>query len=245
MAISDKELKLMFEDIAGNWEKFKADHISKVDQLLDLGDRVDQVEASLDGLGPRATGKASGQQPLYREIFTGEGERAYELTSKQQFADVPDLAGKSEVSLERVLGAMALGSDCGDKEAVEFVNEIKATTTGTTGVTLENTVAAEWLDLVRAQSVLFQAGARSMSMPTQVMDFLHVTGDPTITWRTTEGGALSASDPTFAARTLTARTVAVRTQLSLEASQDIADAGRQIARVHTGAMAAAIDAAKG
>ena len=47
MAITDKELQGMFAEIGSNWEKFKADHISKVDQLLDLGDRVaDRLSAA-------------------------------------------------------------------------------------------------------------------------------------------------------------------------------------------------------
>ena len=111
MAITDKELKLMFDDIGANWEKFKEKNGATI---ADLADRLDHTEATLDGLGPRYTGKAKRQQSLYREIYTGEGEKAFELTGKQRFADVPDLAGKSEVSLERVLGALALGSDCGD-----------------------------------------------------------------------------------------------------------------------------------
>ena len=53
--------------------------------------------------------------------------------------------------------------------------------------------------------------------------------------------ALSASDRTFAARNLTAITAACRTQLSLKASMDVADSGRQIALIHSKLMAAAID----
>jgi HK97 family phage major capsid protein len=205
-----------------------------------LRDRIEQLEA-LEAAGG-AIGAARREKP-YREIFTGEGHKAFEVSAKQRFSDVPELAGKSEVSLERVLGALALGSSSGDREAIEFVNEMKSTTTSTTGITLQNTIATEWIDMVRSQAVLFQAGARSISMPTQSMSFIHQTSDPTASWRSSEGAALSATDPSFAARQLTAITLAVRSQLTLEASQDISDAGRQIAQVHARAMATAIDGA--
>ena len=54
---------------------------------------------------------------------------------------------------------------------------------------------------------------------------------------------MSAADPTFASRTLTAKTLAVRTQVSLEASQDIPSFGQQISRAYTAALATAIDGA--
>lgn len=207
----------------------------------DVLERVEKLEAVADR--PKVSAESPRIVRPYREIVTAEGHKAFEVNGKQRFGDVPDLAGKGDVSLARVLGALALGKNCGDAEALEYANEMKATSTGTSGITLQNSVAAEWVDMIRAQAVAFQAGARSISMPTQSMSYIHQTSDPTATWRSGEGISLSASDPGFAARTLTAKTIAVRTQLSLEASQDIADAGNQLARVQAGAMAAAIDAA--
>lgn len=222
------------ERIDGALAAFSERHGGRLDEL---NDRVEDLEVKR--MHPNLA--TNPPAPKYREIFTGEGNKAYELSSKQRFADVPAFSADTGVSLDRVLGALALGSNCGDAEAVEFANEMKTTTTGTSGVTLQNSVAAQWIDMVRAQSVLFQAGARSISMPTQSMSYIHVTNDPTVSWRSTEGASLTASDPTFAARTLTAITAACRTQLSLEASQDVPDAGRQIAQVQTRAMAAALD----
>jgi HK97 family phage major capsid protein len=227
------------ESVNSAFEDFKKSNDERLDAFQA---RIEQAEALKDRL--KGT-DASGARVLrpYREIVTASGEKAFEVGAKQRFSDVPELAGKSEVSLARVLGALALGKNCGDPEALEYANEMKATSTGTSGITLQNTVASEWIDMVRAQAVTFQAGARSISMPTQQFAYIHQTSDPTATWRSSEGASLSATDPGFAARVLTAKTLAVRTQLSLEASQDIADAGSQLARVQAGAMAAAIDAA--
>lgn len=205
----------------------------------DLDERLSRMESTHDR--PRSAAKAV---LPYREVYTAEGTKAFLLNHKQRFSDVPELTGgDSDVSLARILGALAFGSNCGDKEAVKAANELKSTGTGTSGITLQNTVAAEFIDMVRAQSVLFNAGAQSISMPTQAVSFIHVTADATASWRSSEGASLSATDPSFAARTLTAKTIAVRTQISLEAVQDVPDAGQQIARAHSGAIAAAIDLA--
>lgn len=51
--ITDKELKLMFEDIGNNWKTFKEKYAGTVSGLED---RLDHVEGSLDGLGLRASG---------------------------------------------------------------------------------------------------------------------------------------------------------------------------------------------
>ena len=83
----------------------------------------------------------------------------------------------------------------------------------------------------------------TVTMPDRTLTYSHQTADPTFAWRSTEGAALSASDPTFAARVLTAKTVAVRTQVSLEASQDIPGFGTQISNAYSKAFAAAIDLA--
>jgi HK97 family phage major capsid protein len=97
--------------------------------------------------------------------------------------------------------------------------------------------------MARAQSVLVRAGARTVPMDQQTLTYSHQTGDPTFEWRASEGITLNASDPTFAARVLSAKTVAVRTQVSLEATQDIPNFGAQIASAYTKAFGAAIDKA--
>jgi len=67
-------------------------------------------------------------------------------------------------------------------------------------------------------------------------------GRSTVTWHA-ENGSISAANPTFEARTLTARTAVVRCQGSLELSQDSPNFGTQLAQVMTRAMAAEIDKA--
>jgi len=67
-------------------------------------------------------------------------------------------------------------------------------------------------------------------MPAQTLSHIAVTADPTAAWRSSVGAALSATNPTFAARSLAEKTNACRTQLTFEAAMDVPSAGEQIAR---------------
>jgi len=232
------------EEIGQTFEDFKVRQDERFGELQKshsaIVDRIETIEAGGDRPPKPAQAKAASP---YRRIDTKAGP-AFELTSKQRLQDVPELAkGSDGPGLSRILGALALGENCGDAEAIEAASELKSVGTGTSGVTLRNSVAAEWADLMRAQSIAFRAGARTVSMPEQTLSYIAVTADPTASWRSSEGASLSATDPTLAARTLTAKTIACRTQLSLEASMDVPDAGEMIGRTHAGAMAQALDQA--
>ncbi|WP_405243816.1 phage major capsid protein [Lentisalinibacter salinarum] len=236
------EIKELVDNIADDWKAHREQQ--EVEQKA-LRQQVDELEAALElaaNTGGGSFGKGTAAK-RYREIWTPDGEKAFELRGKDRFSDIPAFRGKSEVGIDRLFGALVFGSDSGDKEAVEAAAELKSVGTGTSGITLENTVASQWIDMVRAQSVLFAAGGRSVSMPTQSLSYIHTTSDPTASWRSSEGASLSATDPGFAARTLTARTLAVRTQISLEGIQDVPQAGSQMAQQLAAAMAAEIDSA--
>jgi len=177
----------------------------------------------------------------HRTLYSKSGQPAYVVGKGQNLAAIPELQSKSEISLDRWCNALIFGADCGDQDALEYLAEQKATTTSSTGVLIPAGHVAQWIDMMRAQSVLFAAGAQTVTMPEKTLTYAHQTADPTAVWRGTEGASLSAADPAFAARVLTAKTLAIRTQVSLEASQDIPDFGAQIAKAYTAALAAAID----
>lgn len=241
--MSDFNLAEFMDELGEAFGEFKEAQSESLDNLKaendSLCERVEEIERERATSG--TIGKRKATTRLYRKFRTKSGDQAYEVKGRDRFSDIPELRGQSDVGLDRVLGALVLGSDCGDDEAVRAANEMKSVGTGTSGITLENTVATDFIDRVRAQSILFAAGARSVSMPTQSMSYIHQTGDPTISWRASEGAGLTASEPAFAARTLTAKTAATRVQISLEAAQDVTDAGRQIADGITAALAVDID----
>jgi HK97 family phage major capsid protein len=98
---------------------------------------------------------------------------------------------------------------------------------------------SEWIDLIRAQS-LNAAGMSTLAMTAKVYNASAVSADPTASWHT-EAASINASNPTFAARTMTAQTLVTRSQASLEVSQDSPDFGAQLAAVLARAMAAELD----
>jgi hypothetical protein len=208
-------------DIGRAFESFKK---SQDTRLVEMQDRLEQIEAGKDR--PKGTGAAPRIVHPYREIVTAGGEKAFEVSAKQRFSDVPDLAAKSEVSLARVLGALALGKNCGDPEALEYANEMKATSTGTSGITLQNSVAAELDRHGPGAGGGLPGRVRGPSRcRRRAMSYIHQTSDPTADLAFGEGISLTATDPGFAARTLTAKTHRRADADQSGGAQDIADAG--------------------
>jgi len=147
----------------------------------------------------------------------------------------------SGISLGRYLAAGLLGQKCGDRDALDLCTELKSVTTGTSGLVIPAEYQGEWIDRLRANMVLVQAGAQTLPMASKSITAAALTGDPTAAWHTEGTGDISATDPTFAARTLTAQTVAARCTASVEATQDSPNFGEQLAAAMTAAIAVEID----
>jgi len=86
-------------------------------------------------------------------------------------------------------------------------------------------LSARWVDLLRARSVLSQAGVTTIPMPSKSLTVARVAADPAVSWRG-ENAAFADAQPSFGACTLTARTVACVVKLSLELAQDAATSKR-------------------
>jgi HK97 family phage major capsid protein len=104
-------------------------------------------------------------------------------------------------------------------------------------------ISREFVDRLRAKSVLIQAGARTLPMESKTQRLVRITADPTVTWRASENSALTPSDPTFGALDLQAKTCAAVTKISLELAQDGVNAFQAARDALVGAMALAIDKA--
>ena len=203
------------------------------------GEILDRLE-SLEALRDRP-GAAPRTKPEHKRFFTPNGT-VYELPSTTKMQDVLPPPKAPDVSLERWLAAAVAGEHCGDHEAVEFAREQKQLLTSTSGVLVPQEYISQWIDLLRANMVLNTAGMRTVTMDAKTQVHSAVTADPGVTWHQ-EGGSISASNPTFAARTLTAKTLVARCQASLELAQDSPDFGSQLLNVIVGAMGAAVDQA--
>lgn len=224
---NDQRLDVFRDDIAGLR--------SELNELRD-----DKEDREARERTPKKFGAGASE---YGVLHGANGTKSFVVRGEQKLAKIPTLMKTEPVSMERWAAALVLGSACGDKEAVEYVAEQKSIATTTSGALVPAGFVPEWIDMARAQSVLARAGMRTVTMNEQTLTYSHQTGDPTFSWRSSEGSSLTASDPTFASRVLTAKTIAVRTQVSLEAAMDIPSIGEQITRAYTAAFGAAIDLA--
>lgn len=155
------------------------------------------------------------------------------------------LEGKSDTtpSVGRVLRGLVMGGSADD--ARELEDERKALSMGADpsgGYTVAGALSSSWIDMLRAQMVLTRAGAMTIPMDANALSLARLTADPTISWHA-ENAALTASDPTFGALNLTAKTCACLVKLSLELSQDSANIETILQTSITNAMANAIDSA--
>lgn len=220
-----------FKDMTGT----QIDRIAK--RVDGLQDRIEQKEAEANRPGRTAPAASVG----CKQYHTSSG-LVYELPHNVKMADVLPAEKQPEVSLDRWLAATVAGERCGDAEAVRYARERKQLVTTTTGVLVPGEYISSWIDLLRANSVLNKAGMRTVTMDGKVQTHAAVTGDPTVSWHA-EAGSISAANPTFASRVLTAKTLVARCQASVELAQDSPDFGSQLTNVILGAMASAVDRA--
>ena len=151
--------------------------------------------------------------------------------------------GTSIPTMGRVLRGICTGGNAPD--AAELAEERKAMSLDSDpsgGYTATGALASQWIDALRAQSVLSRAGVLTLPMETGELGIAVVTGDPMCGWHG-EGGNMPLSTPTFGRLNLKAKTIACVVRISLELAQDAANIEQQLSKVITAAMAGAIDAA--
>lgn len=112
---------------------------------------------------------------------------------------------------------------------------------GTGGATVPQHTLSELIDAMRARTVCVQSGARTVLLDTEKTTIAKITGDPTATWRN-ENALVALSDPTFAAVTFQARSLAVLVKVSVELLQDSVNIENALLQAFAGSMAAQVDA---
>lgn len=235
------ELMKAIDRVGETFNVVKDDVYAQLDEVkkqnVENRERMEKMEAGADRprLGPSAA------VANFKSYATPNG-MVYDLPSTTKMADVLAPAKQPEISLPRWLAATVAGEKCGDREAVEWARERKQMLTTSTGVLVPAEYISEWIDLLRANMVLNTAGMRTVTMDAKTQTHSAVTADPTVTWHD-EGGSINAANPTFAARTLTAKTAVVRCQASVELAQDSPDFGAQLLKVIMGAFGSAVDRA--
>ncbi len=103
-------------------------------------------------------------------------------------------------------------------------------------------LSGEFIDLLRPRSVAFEAGARTLPMPTGEVNIARLDNDPVVAWRQ-ENALVATGDPSFGQQPLIARSLACLIKVSRELADDAANAGQIIQDALAAAMAAEIDRA--
>jgi HK97 family phage major capsid protein len=145
-------------------------------------------------------------RPLARgQSFTGYAQATGLVPHKE-----PDLS----------LGKVLRGITLGDWTGAEAEQRAMSGASGASGgYLLPVSLSAAILDRARARTRVLQAGARVLPMNTRQVDVAVWEGDPTLSWHT-ENAVIPPSDGALGRRTLTARTLAGLTAVSLELLED-------------------------
>jgi HK97 family phage major capsid protein len=141
-----------------------------------------------------------------------------------------------EVTLGGLCRAMALG---GGSPAVRAA--LAEGTDSAGGITVPVVLSSQLIDLLRARSCMFQAGALTMALDTgKSTTIASITADPVATWRA-ENAAVNASDMTFGSVVMTPKTLAVITTASRELVEDSTNLDTALAISLSSAFALELD----
>lgn len=113
---------------------------------------------------------------------------------------------------------------------------------GTGGALVPTPLSAQVIDLLRARSVSFQAGVRTVPIDSQTQKFARVIADPVGGWRA-ESAAIVEGEPSFDQVTLSAKSWALITRVSRELLEDGQNTDAQLRNVFANAAALALDKA--
>ena len=229
-------------------------------EATELNAREDR-EAELDELDRRAAGTPlngedeAARRPEVRAFtgvstrlpqgFDGATMRAQDgtlvpvLEHRHRFADFLPAGEQrgAEIGLGGFLRAMAMGPR-NDAER----RALAEATIGTGGALVPAPLAAEVIDLLRARSVAFRAGARTIPMTSQTLDFARVVADPVGGWRA-ENAPIAEGQPAFDRVRLVAKSWALLVKVSRELLEDGQNTDAQLRGVIARAGAAALDQA--
>lgn len=193
-----------------------------------------------DGIEYRVFADVKSQTDSKPEAWrTPEGDRVPVLGIEQRIGDYlpADDSAASEVGLNGFLRALVNGprNDVERRALAEG-----AVASG--GALLPTPLATEVIDSARTKNVAFQAGARTVPMTAKTLRMAKIISDPVPAWRA-ENANIVESDPVFGELTMTAKTLAVRFNVSRELLEDAPNLDAQLRTVMGVAFARGLDAA--
>lgn len=167
------------------------------------------------------------------------------LTDRQTFSGYVQASGmareeESDLSLRKYLRGAMFGEWNGAENERRAMMSLSGGADG--AFLLPTPLAAQIIDLARAQTRVMQAGARIVPMPNRTLDIAQWTGDPAPEWRA-EGDPIAESDGTLGTVQLSAKSLAVHTKITRELLEDASEVEDQLRRAFAAGFAKKIDAA--
>lgn len=231
------------------------DHSELKSLLVAQGDGIQDIKAHVNALdadlallksgvagAPGAQAEAKRKPAMLRDAATGKALPVFE--HEQRIADhlQVDRSGPP-MNVGRLLRGMVLGGDADDAAQLEDERKAMAVHVDPSGgFTVGGALAGFWVDALRANMVLSQAGARTIPMATNSLDIAVLGSDPQAFWRS-ENAPVIESEATFGKVALQSKTVAALVRMSVELAQDSANVEEVLQRALTQALAHAIDKA--
>lgn len=203
-----------------------------VDAFLDLMEAIgaEKDERSANGdKSPRSraeTAKQMANRPILPAIESRNGGEDTEtadvcpsLAPEQRFSTWARAQSHTDnelrgLSLGAYLRSMVLG---GKTDAERRALSEGSDSAG--GYTVPNVLSATLIDLARAQSVVIRAGAQTVPLTSDNLNYAKLLTDPVPAWRL-EAGNVAESDPTFGLVPLVPRSLAVQVKVSAELMED-------------------------
>lgn len=164
---------------------------------------------------PAGDGGYSGNRANWQ---TSDGKEVRCLSPRESFSR----ERHDGIGLGQTLRAMITGPRNDDEKRA-----LSEGTDSAGGFTVPTPLAAEFIDKLRAASVLNRAGARTVPMETETLAIAKLATDPQAAW-TAENGSVSESDPTFSRVNLEAKKLIGITRLSRELAEDSANVNQML-----------------
>ena len=250
--------KLTWSDLNARAKQAKIEARSVADKLTDGldADTAASVEAAFDGLlaihealetekdnrteagskQPRET-SVSPRVPMINATSRGSDgpEVAVGLTREMRMVDFVSRDNPRSEYADLSLGKYFRAMVCGARTDLEK-RALSEATDSQGGFTVPDILGAQMVDLLRAQSVVTQAGAVTIPLTSDSHSFARVASDPVPGWRN-ENAAVAESDPTFDNVPLTPRSLAVLVKASRELIEDSVNLDQELPRIMAAALA--------
>ncbi len=219
---------------------------------------IDQVNLDIDeeelrAGSPDATREAREARRPGGQIVvsaTDEGGSSFDLADRSGWVDERGSAVRVLGRADRFAETSGEGIALGDALRAMVTGartdfERRAMSTGVDsagGYTVPAELSRQFIDRMRARSVVNQAGARTVPMSSSTLAIAKLTGDPAVAWRA-ENGAVAESDPTFGRVQFEAKSLSCIVKVSRELFADTVNAGAMIEQALVAAAALELDRA--